>query len=131
MKQLTISIVLLSLYFNVSAQAGVSIIATSNIGKDDLYQSDPGRADTPLCLFPGGACSTGFAVYIFTGEGNWDNPANWKDFIIPPAALPAHFEIIIDPKGSEECVLNIPLQVIQAGATITVATGKKLRMPVW
>lgn len=114
---------------SATAQVGTSQIAISSIGNSTLRPPAVGLAATPACSFPGGTCSTGLPVYIFTGEGDWDNPANWKNFVVPPAVLPAQFEIMIDPKGSKECVLNIPQQVIQAGATITVAPGKKLRLP--
>jgi len=63
-------------------------------------------------------------VYRFTGTGNWDVPANWASGKMPPRHLLHCAEIIIDPPGTEECVLNIS-QVIAPGARITVVTGKK------
>ncbi len=99
------------------------------LGGDQLMYAEIGKATTSACLFPGGTCSTGCPVYIFTGNGNWDLSANWKDFVMPPTALPFCFEILINPVASGECVLNIPLQFLHPGSKITVAVGKKLRMP--
>jgi len=62
--------------------------------------------------------------YSFTGNGNWDNSANWRNNLIPPSTLPANAEIVINPAGSGECVLNIPL-IIPADAKLTVVSGKK------
>jgi len=46
---------------------------------------------------------------------------------VPPAALPAQSEIIIDPVSNGECILNIP-QTILAGAKMVVATNKKFKI---
>lgn len=65
--------------------------------------------------------------YVFRGNGNWTNPANWLNGIMPPAVLPANSEIFIDPNPNGECVLNIS-QTIQPGGYFIVATGKRLRV---
>jgi hypothetical protein len=62
-------------------------------------------------------------VYTFTGNGNWDNAANWSNNTLPPAILTGNATIIIDPPFGSECVLNIE-QHIQNGATFTVKEGK-------
>ncbi|MEP7141807.1 MAG: serine hydrolase [Ferruginibacter sp.] len=67
-------------------------------------------------------------AYSFTGNGNWNNSANWSNGIIPPAVLPAGSHIIIDPPTGSECVLNIN-QTVSTGATLTVQPGKKFRIP--
>lgn len=67
-------------------------------------------------------------VYNFTGSGNWDAPANWQDNILPPEILPTCSEIIINPSVAGECVLNTT-QTILPGARLTVAAGKKFRIP--
>ena len=77
-------------------------------------------------VFANGYIVTPF-IYNFTGSGNWDIAANWKNNIIPPAALPACSEILINPTGNAECILNVP-QTISTGAKITVTAGKKLKV---
>jgi hypothetical protein len=64
-------------------------------------------------------------VYTFTGNGNWDNPANWSNNTIPPASITGNASIVIDPPADGECVLNI-MQQIGGSATLTVKEGKKL-----
>ncbi|MEO5893135.1 MAG: cohesin domain-containing protein [Ferruginibacter sp.] len=78
-------------------------------------------------VFTGGYIVTPY-VYNFTGAGNWDIAANWKDNAIPPAVLPTCSEIVINPSGTNESVLNVP-QTISSGAKMTVIAGKKLRVP--
>jgi hypothetical protein len=65
--------------------------------------------------------------YTFTGNGNWNVPSNWSSNAIPPPNLPSCSEILIDPVGSGECILNL-VQHISTGAKITVKTGKKFRV---
>jgi hypothetical protein len=62
-------------------------------------------------------------VYSFTGSGNWDNPSNWPGNIVPPSVLAAYVDIVINPTGSGECILNVPLTV-PATSSIKVAPGK-------
>src|SRR5215467_2498137 len=38
----------------------------------------------------------GAITYIFTGNGNYDNPANWFNNNMPPAVLPSGSEIDIN-----------------------------------
>jgi uncharacterized repeat protein (TIGR03803 family) len=69
--------------------------------------------------------------YIFNGNGNWSNAANWQGGNKPPLILLNGSEIIIDPIINGECVLDIPpaqIQEIKQGAKITVMAGKKLRL---
>ncbi|HMO62254.1 MAG TPA: hypothetical protein PKC39_02390 [Ferruginibacter sp.] len=121
------------IFFVMSTTAVMAQMATTSIGftaiaKGNMYKTQVGKSSTPACLFPGGLCSSNLPVYIFTGKGNWDEANNWQDNVIPPAVLPQGFEIIINPSGSNECVLNIPLQRISPGAKLTVVAGKKLRV---
>ncbi len=67
-------------------------------------------------------------LYRFTGNGNWDNPANWVNGHVPPLHLLHCSEIIIDPVAGGECLLNVN-QLIVPGAKITVAPGKSFRIP--
>jgi hypothetical protein len=67
------------------------------------------------------------AVFTFTGNGNWDNPANWSNNIVPPANLPDGFTIIINPAVNGECVLNVA-QSISKNAVFTINAGAKFRI---
>jgi hypothetical protein len=64
-------------------------------------------------------------VYIFTGNGNWDDANNWDHHILPPETITANSEIIICPEQGGECVLNIPYE-FTPGAKLTIGTTKKL-----
>ena len=61
--------------------------------------------------------------YSFTGNGNWSDASNWKDKIIPPAALLPGNEIMIAPQGNGTCILDIPY-TLSPGATLHTVTGK-------
>jgi hypothetical protein len=65
--------------------------------------------------------------FIFTGNGNWSVATNWKNNLLPPTILPANSQIIIDPAGNGECILDIPY-TISAGEKLVVKTGKKLNV---
>ncbi len=68
-------------------------------------------------------------VNVFTGSGNWNDPANWTYGLLPPAILQGGAEIIISPRADGECVINTN-QVISQEAKITVVAGKKLKIPL-
>jgi hypothetical protein len=64
-------------------------------------------------------------TYTFTGNGNWTDPANWSNNLIPPAVLPGTNNIIINPIDGGICIFN-GLQKISTGASFTVSANKKL-----
>jgi len=66
-------------------------------------------------------------VYIFTGSGNYNVPANWDNSIVPPGKVLTGDEVIIDPADGGECILNVPVTVMP-GAKFTVMPGKVLRL---
>jgi subtilisin family serine protease len=66
-------------------------------------------------------------TYTFTGNGNWNTASNWLNNAIPPALLPSNAQVIINPAGTGECVLNIE-QHVMPGASIKVMPGKKFRI---
>ncbi len=68
-----------------------------------------------------------FTKYIFTGNGNWSDTANWKNNIVPPAALIAGNEILIDPVVSGHCLLDINYSM-PPGTKLTVNSGKTFLM---
>ena len=67
------------------------------------------------------------ATYTFTGNGNFSDAANWINNLVPPYTLPVSDEIIINPAGTGECILNVPLRM-RTGGKFTVVAGKKIRV---
>jgi hypothetical protein len=66
-------------------------------------------------------------VFRFVGNGSYKDAANWKDGIRPPAVLPSGSEIIIDPAGDGECIMD-KLQDVKPGGKFTIAPGKKIKL---
>ncbi len=66
-------------------------------------------------------------TYTFNGNGNWSDSSNWSNNKVPPIVLDSGSQIIIDPLGKGECVLDT-FQFIMNGAIITVKAEKKLRL---
>lgn len=66
-------------------------------------------------------------TYTFTGNGNWDNPANWFNNMMPSGTLLPGSEIIINPPGNGECVLNVELR-LNSNTKMKVMPGKKFRV---
>jgi hypothetical protein len=64
-------------------------------------------------------------TYTFTGNGLWNDPANWSNATIPPSTLPFSDEIIIAHAEDGSCILNVP-QIIARGAKLTVQQNKNL-----
>jgi len=67
-------------------------------------------------------------TYIFTGNGNWSNPSNWLNNLVPSTTTSPCSEIIIDHQGGGECILNMN-QTMPAGTKLVVKPGKKLTVP--
>lgn len=112
----------------VHAQFSTYEIGTTHIGYDSLYSTQIGKAVTPVCPLPG-PCGTACAVYTFKGAGNWNIEGNWQSNIIPPTVLRGCTQIIINPASTNECLMNIPFQIIPSGTSITVMPGKRFRIP--
>ncbi len=66
--------------------------------------------------------------YIFNGNGNWSNPANWLNGSVPPASVITGARILIDPVAGGECVLDINY-TLSPGATLLVNDGKRFLLP--
>ena len=64
-------------------------------------------------------------TYTFTGNGNWDDAANWSNNNIPPSPLPATNHIIVNPAIGGQCILNVQ-QTVNSGASFIVNTDKIL-----
>jgi 1,4-alpha-glucan branching enzyme len=65
--------------------------------------------------------------YTFNGNGNWSNAANWDGGQVPPATIPSGIQVIINPAGDGEAVVDVPV-TFQTGATLTINAGKKLKV---
>ena len=126
--RILLTLLLLKLVTSLQAQLGVTNIGGSSIGYDSLFVPAIGKAATPKCPIPG-PCETGCAVYTFIGSGNWNIEGNWEAGLMPPIVLSGCTQIMINPAGNEECLLNIPLQIIPPGCSITIVAGKKFRIP--
>lgn len=81
---------------------------------------------TPLPFIQTGSINT-TSVYTFIGTGNWSDPNNWVNGLVPPSDLQGNDRIIINPAGTGECILDVA-QHISAGAKLTVNPGKKFRV---
>jgi Pregnancy-associated plasma protein-A len=67
-------------------------------------------------------------TYRFIGNGNWNEPDNWVNGLVPPSTLPPGDLIVIDPIAGGECLLNVTMTVSSSGS-ITVVSGKRFRIP--
>lgn len=63
--------------------------------------------------------------FTLVNPGNWDNAANWLNGQMPPSVIAAGTEVMINPGGNGEAILNMNVTV-QPGGKITVKPGKKL-----
>jgi hypothetical protein len=135
----------------VTGQASyINQIASPGFNCGTIYESDgnvPSACDTtrgrrfitqrPLMIFSNATSKEISSVpltleklepiYRFTGSGNWNIPANWENGKMPPQHVLHCAEIIIDPAGTGECILNTS-QIVAPGAKITIVTGKKFRV---
>ncbi len=62
-------------------------------------------------------------VYIFTGNGNWDDSINWYNNLIPPTKINPGSEIVINPTPNGQCILNIAY-TLSPGAKLSVNAAK-------
>ncbi len=67
-------------------------------------------------------------TYTFTGNGNWNDPANWENNLVPPQPTNLGSEIIINNIPAGQCLLNIPYTVTP-GTSLTILTNKSLVVP--
>ncbi len=117
-----------------SLQAATQVGHMAPLGSVKLAKVSVGNTDSvarsslPVCTPQQYACSTPQSlIYTFIGAGNWNDPDNWLNNLIPPSKLVGDFQIIIAPRGSAECILNVP-QTIAAGGVLTLLPGKKFRV---
>jgi|GEM_PF-4838326 len=65
-------------------------------------------------------------LYTFTGNGDFDNPANWLKGQVPPEDIVQGMEIIIKPDAEGAFILNKPLYF--KGGKLTLAPGSKMKV---
>ncbi|MES2775630.1 MAG: CARDB domain-containing protein [Bacteroidota bacterium] len=66
-------------------------------------------------------------VYTFTGNGNWNQPSNWENNLVPPNIIPNGSEVIIDPAGQGECLVTGNI-TFAPGAKFTIRPGNTIRV---
>ncbi|MES2431568.1 MAG: cohesin domain-containing protein [Bacteroidota bacterium] len=108
-------------------KATVSFSSSPTSLEIDTLKIDGTPIKDQNALFKNGVIVTPY-IYTFNGSGNWNNPANWSNGMIPPLTLPICSEINIDPITNSECILNVT-QNIAAGAKLTVKSNKKFKIP--
>lgn len=107
--------------------ASIDFSSTPTQLEIDTLRTDGVPVKDQEAIFTGGVIETPY-LYTFIGTGNWDNPLNWKNNIIPPTTLPECSEIIITPINNTECILNRK-QTISNGGKLTITNNKKFRIP--
>lgn len=62
-------------------------------------------------------------MYVFTGNGDWNTPANWRNNLVPPVTLASGYDVYIDGN----CTYNGSI-VVQLGSRLTVKSGRSLNV---
>ncbi len=119
---------ILSCFIGEDVKAGsyVQPITHYNILRtvEDLYQLSYAGASADSSAINGIWLSQQAVSYTFSGDGNWDDPANWVNNLVPHATGSGS-NIIIDNTTGGQCILNIAYTV-DAATKLTVMPGKKL-----
>jgi hypothetical protein len=81
--------------------------------------------------------SAAATTYTFTGSGNWGNPANWQNGVVPPASIPSGSSIIINGNATSSFMSSgtqfygLPTDVsltISPGATLSLNLDKQFNL---
>lgn len=68
-------------------------------------------------------------TYIFNGNGQWKDGANWKDKVVPPSKLQHADKIIIS--GKSRCMFNnIELFFLEGGSTLDIQKDAALYVSI-
>ncbi len=67
------------------------------------------------------------AVYTFTGNGDWNNAANWSGNVVAPATIPPGVEVIINNAAGGQTTFTGNL-IVQPGGKLTILPGKTLQV---
>ena len=73
------------------------------------------------------SCTEFTEAFVFTGNGNWNNPANWAGNRLPPATVLSGTQIWVRPQQGSVCILNVPVTV-RPGAAVFIAEGSDFRI---
>ncbi|WP_153796099.1 ELWxxDGT repeat protein [Foetidibacter luteolus] len=77
-------------------------------------------------LFTGEMSTTPLPLYTFTGNGAFDNPANWLEGQVPPVDILNGMEVRLQPVNGR-CILTQPLNI--KGGKLTIAKDARLVVP--
>lgn len=66
-------------------------------------------------------------AFVFTGNGNWNVAANWKNNSIPPSVVLQGTQVLVKPQQGGACILNVPVTV-SPGAALFLAQGARFRI---
>jgi hypothetical protein len=64
-------------------------------------------------------------VYVFNGNGDWNDPANWYDNVVPAIPINNNNHIFIKPRLAGQCYFTGEMKVTEGGS-IVVQPGQKL-----
>ena len=64
-------------------------------------------------------------VFTFTGNGDWNNAANWTPPVVAPVTIPEGIQVYINPAAQGVCEYNGNIK-IKTGGKLKVEPGKKL-----
>ncbi len=97
-----------------------AFLVNNNIKKSKITN------DQPLTLIPDRPQDLP-VTYTFSGNGNWNEAANWENNLMPPPTTNSGSEIIINNIPGGECLLNIPYSVTP-GTSLSILSGKTLKL---
>ncbi len=109
--------------YNTSSQA-ISVSGISDFGEaedGEIYITS---------LFSGNVFriqTNDVAQYMFVGNGNWTDAANWSDNMVPPPTSLINTIITIKPSTGGQCIVNTPISIPKTSKLI-VENSKLLRM---
>ena len=66
-------------------------------------------------------------MYVFTGNGNWLTPSNWRNNLVPPSLITSGMNVSINPVAGGQCVYNGDV-VVKPGGVLKVQSGKVLNV---
>ena len=67
--------------------------------------------------------------YTFTGKGNWADPANWQNHLMPPLHLKEGDHVFINGRGA--CIFsNTQLFILVEGSSLAINEGKELYISI-
>jgi hypothetical protein len=98
-------------------------VVTSRITQNDICASGKTATSNAITM----TVTNSRTTYKFIGSGAWEDSQNWENNNAPPSTVSGCVDIIIDPAGATECVLNSTL-TISGDVHITVVPGKKFKV---